>query len=671
MKELSGIKVMFGNITIYIIPAFMRCNKKAAAVLIFACLIQTTAAAQGAFFEDTISISSITVTASAALRLSPFCVMRVDSAMLDRFIGDDLAALLQSGSAITVKRNGNSGLATVSMRGMPGSHTMVTWNGIPINAPSNGYSDFAIIPVMSSSAIQVTAGGYDLRDITGSTGGKIELLSEPAFGRGTKVALSAGAGSCRSYASSLALQKGSDKIALNASIWDNRARNDFEFVNTGSPGGETHDRRSNSSYYGNGVLSDLAFRFKRSAFSAHIWYNNYDRELPGPVSAVQENYGENQKDRSLKSAIKYSVEGRKLTSEITVGESYDINLYKNETFEISSDNRSEIWLARGSIGYRPGQNTELILNAGYEYQVARSAYYDNEEGRNIFSTSLTARYNPGMRLKLLLQARQLAVTGTRVSPEFTAGATYLLTTNGRHVVKATVSRNLKLPCLNDLYWVPGGNPDLKPEVSAGGEAGYSFAGTGKSGIRSTVDLYVYGSRVDNLIQWVPDNGSGIWSARNISTADITGIESRFGTEIPFENGSMTAHLNYILTRSVTADSELQDDISEGRQMIYIPLHNLNLNADAKWHFITAGLDASYQSRRYTAADESEWLPALFIADARLGTAFSVRRSAVVLNLIINNVAGSSYESVRNYPMPLRTFTVKMNITFSGRNKING
>jgi iron complex outermembrane receptor protein len=275
-----------------------------------------------------------------------------------------------------------------------------------------------------------------------------------------------------------------------------------------------------------------------------------------------------------------------------------------------------------------------------------------------------------MRLKLLLQARQLAVTDFRVEPEFTAGATYILTSNGKHVVKAAVSRNLKLPCLNDLYWVPGGNPDLKPEISAGGEAGYSFTGTSKSGIRSSIDLYFHGSRVDNLIQWVPDNGSGIWSARNIKTATIAGLESRLGTEIPFEKGSLTAHLNYTLTRSVTTGSEMHDDISEGKQMIYIPLHDLNMNADTRWHFLTAGLSASYQTRRYTAADESEWLPAFFLADAWLGTVLRVQRAAVVLSLRVNNVAGSSYESVSNYPMPLRTFTLKMKINYSGKNNIN-
>jgi outer membrane cobalamin receptor len=45
----------------------------------------------------------------------------------------------------------------------------------------------------------------------------------------------------------------------------------------------------------------------------------------------------------------------------------------------------------------------------------------------------------------------------------------------------------------------------------------------------------------------------------------------------------------------------------------------------------------------------------------------IRRSLLTVDLKVNNIFNTSAESVRYYPMPLRTYTLKMKLTFSGRN----
>ncbi|MCK7531004.1 MAG: TonB-dependent receptor plug domain-containing protein [Marinilabiliales bacterium] len=100
------------------------------------------------------------------------------------------------------------GLASVSMRGLSGSHTLVTWNGLSVNSPGNGYSDFAIIPLLRQRSVRITSGGSDLDDIAGSIGGKVELSSEPVFGDDTDGSLTIGAGSYGEYSSSADIQVG-------------------------------------------------------------------------------------------------------------------------------------------------------------------------------------------------------------------------------------------------------------------------------------------------------------------------------------------------------------------------------------------------------------------------------------------------------------------------------
>ncbi|HCM60727.1 MAG TPA: hypothetical protein DIS74_10210, partial [Bacteroidales bacterium] len=150
MKELSGIKVMIKRLSAYIIPASLRRLPLSAVAAMLLVLVPFTVGAQDIFSEDTVNINAVTVTARAAARVTPYTVVEIDPDLISRRKGDDMATLLQSSSLLYVKRYGNHGLASVSVRGLSGSHTLVTWNGMPVNAPGNGYSDFTVIPVVAA-----------------------------------------------------------------------------------------------------------------------------------------------------------------------------------------------------------------------------------------------------------------------------------------------------------------------------------------------------------------------------------------------------------------------------------------------------------------------------------------------------------------------------------------
>lgn len=57
--------------------------------------------------------------------------------------------------------------------------------------------------------------------------------------------------------------------------------------------------------------------------------------------------------------------------------------------------------------------------------------------------------------------------GTRQATVPAFFADWLLSKRGNLVAKASVSRNFRFPTLNDLYFLPGGNPDLKNERGRG------------------------------------------------------------------------------------------------------------------------------------------------------------------------------------------------------------
>jgi len=617
------------------------------------------------FTEDTVNIPAVTVRAAAALRHTPYTVFRIDSAVLARYEGVDLGTLLQSASLLTVKRYGNSGLASVSIRGLSGSHTAVTWNGLPVNSPGNGYGDFAILPVTAATFVKVTAGGSDLDDIAGSIGGKVELSTLPVFDGATEGSLTLGAGSYGTWSSGAVIRTAGSTLSSKISIWRGKSRNDFRFINANAPEGAEGSRRTNAGSSSGGAIADLGLLLGNALLSAHVWYNDSDRELPGPVTTVQQDFDERQKDRSLKGVVNYSMDHGSLSAEVIAGGSHDINFYYNEAPGLNGENSSGIYMIRTRISYRVNDRFELLLNAGDEHQRAQSLTFQNPVNRNIVSTSIGAKYRVVPRLKLLLQARQMAVTGTRVSPEFTAGATWILPGAGDHVIKTSLSRNIKLPCLNDLYWMPGGNSTLLPETATGGETSWSFSSATAQGLRTTLDLTLHASKVDNLIQWLPGE-RGIWSAENVRSVNVTGAEARAGTELTVSEWKIKGYVNYGLTRSAIAVSDIPNDRSEGSQLVYSPLHHLNVNIDAGWRILSGGITAVAESRRYTTSDNSEWLPATFLADMYLGTSIKAGMTVIRADLRISNILNTGSESVRNYPMPLRAFNLRLTLTLSDK-----
>ena len=65
-----------------------------------------------------------------------------DSVTLKENIALSIADVLTFNSPLFVKQYGRATLSTVSFRGTGPSHTQVTWNGMRINNPMFGMTDF-------------------------------------------------------------------------------------------------------------------------------------------------------------------------------------------------------------------------------------------------------------------------------------------------------------------------------------------------------------------------------------------------------------------------------------------------------------------------------------------------------------------------------------------------
>ncbi|MFY9364126.1 MAG: TonB-dependent receptor, partial [Bacteroidales bacterium] len=224
-------------------------------------------------------------------------------------------------------------------------------------------------------------------------------------------------------------------------------------------------------------------------------------------------------------------------------------------------------------------------------------------------------------------------------------AEYLISRKKKVLVKISATRNYRYPTLNDLYFMPGGNPRLQPEqgVSFDGSLSFSHSGRHVSWKSSIGGFY---SRISNWIAWMPTH-KGFWSPQNVYLVQSYGTEAFGWLNVPWSSQWKTqAEGNFAWTRS----------LSEGKQLPYIPRFSGTLTARLLWKDWTLTYDWTYYSKRFTTLDgwQNPLLHELgpyFMNDVALEKKIVLPRVLLHIKAIVRNLFNEEYETVLARPMP--------------------
>lgn len=81
--------------------------------------------------------------------------------------------------------------------------------------------------------------------------------------------------------------------------------------------------------------------------------------------------------------------------------------------------------------------------------------------------------------------------------------------------KGKVAYNYRFPSMNDLYWRPGGNPDVKPEDGYSYDASVAYRKQLYRGLFLDAEVSGYLMYIDNWILWLPKDGNQwVWTPQN-------------------------------------------------------------------------------------------------------------------------------------------------------------
>ena len=156
---------------------------------------------------------------------------KFDSVVLKENIALSIADVLTFNSSIFVKQYGRATLSTVSFRGTGPSHTQVTWNGMRINNPMLGMTDFSMIPSYFIDDASLLHGTSSVNEAGGGLGGLVKLSTAPAATDGFGLQYIQGIGMYRTFDEFLRLTWGDGHWQVSTRAVYQSSANDYKYRN--------------------------------------------------------------------------------------------------------------------------------------------------------------------------------------------------------------------------------------------------------------------------------------------------------------------------------------------------------------------------------------------------------------------------------------------------------
>lgn len=665
-------------------------------------LLCTTIFAQNKEVRWSLKIPEVTVVGQRPMKEIGTQQTKFDSVVLKENIALSMADILTFNSSIFVKSYGRATLSTVSFRGTSPSHTQVTWNGMRINNPMLGMTDFSMIPSYFIDDASLLHGTSSVNETGGGLGGAVKMSTAPAQNRGFGLQYIQGFGSFKTFDEFLRLTYGNDHWQVSTRAVLSTSPNEYKYRN--------HDKKENiyneemnivgqyypieynrsGSYRDFHLLQELYYNTGRGdRLGLNAWYINSNRELP----MLTTDYGDamafdnRQREQTFRGIISWDHIRSNWKVAAKAGYIYTQMAYDYKR-EVGNGIMAHMTRSRSKINTFYGQvEGEYYIGKKWLFTANLSAHQHFVESRdkNIIlqdgnrgivgyrkarielagSTSVKWRPIERFGISAVLREELCGREWTPIIPALFVDG--VLSKMGNITAKASVSRNFRFPTLNDLYFLPGGNPNLRKESGWSYDAGVSFA-VGKSGVYSLKgSASWFDSYIHDWILWLPTT-KGFFSPKNIKDVHAYGVELQANLNVALsKEWQLSLDGTYSWTPSINQGEPISAaDQSIGKQLPYVPKHSSTITGRISWRSWSFLYKWCYYSERFTMSSNditlTGKLPEYFMSNISLEKLFSFRWADLSLKGTVNNLFNEEYLSVLSRPMPGINFEIFVGIT---------
>ena len=663
-------------------------------ISVSAFILFSAKAASAQHISDTVKIKTVEVYANKIVKEEAGkTTTKIDSVAMIKALTSNLSDLISQNTPIFIKEYGRGAMATASFRGTAPSHTQVSWNGISLNSPMLGMVDFSMIPVYFTDNVSLLHGSGSLSEKSGALGGVVKLENTTDWQNKFSGRVLTGIGSYGTKDEFFQFNGGNKKIQSQTRAFYNYSDNDYHFVNrfiadidpkTGKYLYPTQ-RNENSKYENYGLLQEIYFHpAEKSVVILRYWYQHNDRSLPRLLSNETDNNANinRQTENAHRPVAEWKYYSKKGILRLTSGANIQFLNYQLKTkvsgaedqIVINSDSKPTTYFLKASCNYQFSDNLSIIAGANTEInsvwsknspQNGEPQGYDIQRKDHSIYLQISKSFSDKLSANLL--ARQDFIGGKSTPFIPSAGIEYHPFRVKGYFLKGNLSRNYHQPTLNDLYYIPGGNPQLKPEEGLMADLGSGYSGVvGNTTFHATLNGYY--SRINNWIIWLPTPQS-YWEPYNMKRVNASGFELNTGMSGKLYSIDYHFNGNYAFTRSINRDDTRNwADESIGKQLPYIPKHSANILVNlsrAGYHLTWLW---TYYSERFTTTsnDKTSKLDVLypyFMNNLYLGKEIRMNKQKLDIELKIFNLFNEEYRTVLQHPMPRRNYSLLIRYDF--------
>lgn len=595
--------------------------------------------------------------------MSGLKIQRIDSASLAQVRFQNIGDVLSAYTPIAFKNYGPGQLSTASFRGTSANHTAVLWNGLNINAPTLGQTDFSTIPVAGFDQLSVQYGSA--ASIVGSdaVGGSILLgsrASEKPFhmsvGRQQDTFNNSQTQADVRYAWPVNSQWAfSGKTAL----YDGKMNNEYS-----EPTRNTYALLPTETFQ-KGIMQDLFLHSRNDEeISAHVWLT--DNKLT--LTPEDEQGREMTRTTAYRTMVRYQV--RTLT--LRTAWVRDIIDYAKGDLSRPDHSVTDKFSSRIEKGFtlNLGSNVNPVsIKTGGEWTYYRSrvpGYAQSPASENRTDFFLLTRWQPTDRVTASANLRQGLVTG--FNPPFTPsiGLEYHLIQKTLYnlLLKGSYGRSYRVPTLNERYWKDLGNPEIRPETGWNKELGLEQTFKAVFGGTLRTSATFYHNRIKDWTYWNPSRN---YRVENLQQVLARGIELQLNYHR--QSGSWQTGLDagYAFNRS--SQEKAYDNYSQdivGKQLVFVPEHSANANAFVQFKSTRVTGQLQAVGKRYTTFDNSQFLDGHGLVNLLAATTFTLDKFRLLLQGQVRNVTDTFYLNVRNNAMPGRSFALSLTFSYDSQ-----
>jgi len=559
---------------------------------------------------------------------------------LEESAASSVSSLLGLRTTLHVRSYGGV-LSSMSQRGASASHTLVLLNGSPILSPVSGQVDLSLLPLTLLNSIEVISGASSTLYGSNAIGGVINLVTDPIT---PALQLRVGTGSWgrRTGSFNASGKRGHLSGMISADFLEYEG--DFQYMNQGlTP--QQFTSREGADQNHQSLLSSVIWEKSSTKVQISGLYNNVERGIPTIHSTSPDST--RQWDESLRLSgqaihswttaslhAKTQVERSKLRYSNPRWNIDDIGRHFDATVDLSLQlpNLLSWYLTTGIMsGLATVRNPNLEENLT-EYRFA--SYFSGARTWNRFTIYPSARMD-------IYEKDHTTIT---VNPRL--GMNIALNSSSTLHLKGSAGRAFRMPTFNDRFYIPGGNPDLRPEKGWSFDTGLIWT----SKILSA-ELTGFSLHMTDQIIWLPVENEFYWSPSNVQEVTNRGLETSINLNKQIRTD---LHINGNALWTYT-------DSRGSGAMRLVPKTQFKAFTDLEWKFLAFQIGARYSGSQLlvtSTPDAPNTLDAYFLMDTQIR--FTLH--PVKFRFIVDNLLDHHYENVPGNPLAPRSIRLDINYT---------